>query len=133
MTHSPKDDSYIENLLDSLTNAVLMEQDVDALIQDQPQNPELTSLVDVIRKLSLHLSGFSHQHAPEEAYMQSLKQDLIGTDDTMLSRLRAVPLPLRVQIATGLAAIVAGIMFIIRRRMNDGDDNINMEEIPAIN
>lgn len=132
MTNSPKDDSTIENLLDSLTNAILMEQDVDALIQDQPVNPELMSLVDVIRKLSLHLSGFAHQHTPSEPYMQSLKQDLIGTDDTMLSRLRAVPLPLRVQIATGLAAIVAGIMFIIRRRMNDTDDTINMEEMPAV-
>jgi hypothetical protein len=111
----------------------LMEQDIDALLQDQPVNKDLMGLVDVIRKLSLHLSGFAHQHAPNEAYTQSLKQDLIGTDDTMLSRLRAVPLPLRVQIATGLAAIVAGLMFIIRRRMNDSDESINMEEMPAIN
>jgi len=130
MTNNPKDDSYIENLLDSLTNAVLMEQDVDALIQDQPVNPELMSLVNVIRKLSLHLSGY--HHAPSDAYIQSVKQNLISEDETMLSRLRAVPLPLRVQIATGLAAIVAGIMFILRRRMNDSDENINMEELPAI-
>ncbi len=130
MTKTPKDDSYIENLLDSLTNAVLMEQDVDAILQDQPVNPELMSLVNVIRKLSLHLSGY--QHAPSDDYVQSVKQNLIGEDETMLSRLRAVPLPLRVQIATGLAAIVAGIMFILRRRMNDTDENINMEEMPAI-
>jgi hypothetical protein len=129
MNQFPKDDAQMENLLDSLTNAVLMEQDLDSLLQDYPKNPELAGLVDVIRKLSLHLSGYAHRHTPSEAFMQSLRHDMASNDDSVLSRLRAVPMPLRVQIATGLAAIVAGIMFIARRRMNDSDEI--MEEMPA--
>lgn len=133
MTQSPKDDTYIEDKLDALTNALLMERDVDALLRDEPVSPELMSLVDIIRKLSLHLSGYAHQHAPSEGFVNTLKADIVNDDEGMLSRLRAVPMPLRVQIATGLAAIVAGIMFIMRRRMSDSDDQpIDMEELPAM-
>ena len=130
---TPKDDSQLEELLDSLTNAVLMEQDIDTLLQEYPNNPEFMGLVDVVRKLSLHLGGYAHRHAPQEAFMHALKEDLVGDDaEGVLSRLRAVPLPLRVQIATGLAAIVAGIMFLLRRRMSDSDEHMDMEELPAV-
>jgi len=133
MTQSAKDDTYIEDKLDALTNAILMERDVDALLRDEPISPELMGLVDIIRKLSLHLSGYAHQHSPNEGFVNTLKADIVDDDEGMLSRLRAVPMPLRVQIATGLAAIVAGIMFILRRRMNDNDDQpIDMEELPAM-
>lgn len=133
MTQSPKDDTYIEDKLDALTNALLMERDVDALLRDEPVSPELMSLVDIIRKLSLHLSGYAHQHTPSDSFVHNLKADIVNDDEGMLSRLRAVPMPLRVQIATGLAAIVAGIMFIMRRRMSDSDDQpIDMEELPAM-
>lgn len=134
MTQSSKDETYIEDRLETLTNAILMERDVDALLRDEPISPELMGLVDIIRKLSLHLSGYAHQHAPSEGFVNTLKADIVNDDEGMLSRLRAVPMPLRVQIATGLAAIVAGIMFILRRRiMNDSDDQpIDMEELPAM-
>ncbi len=132
MTQSPNDETYIEDKLDALTNAMLMECDIDALLRDEPVSPELMDLVEIIRKLSLHLSGYAHQHAPREGFVNDLKADLVNDDAGMLSRLRAVPL--RVQIATGLAAIVAGIMFIMRRRiMSDHEDQpIDMEELPAV-
>lgn len=131
---TPKDDTPIEDKLDALTTAILMERDIDAMLRDEPVSPELTGLVEVIRKLSLHLSGYAHQHAPSEGFVSHLKADLVNDDEGMLSRLRAVPMPLRVQIATVLAAIVAGMMFIIRRRlMNEShDQTIDMEELPAV-
>lgn len=133
MTYAPQDDSFIENKLDMLTNAILMEQDVDALLRDDPLSPELLELVDIIRKLNWHLGEYVYQHPPREGFVRRLKADLMTGEDGMFSRLRAVPMPLRVQIATGIAAIIAGIMFILRRRMNHADDQtIDMEEIPAI-
>ncbi|PJF29975.1 MAG: hypothetical protein CUN52_05610 [Phototrophicales bacterium] len=130
---TPQDDTPIEDKLDALTTAILMERDVDAMLRDEPVSPELMGLVDIIRKLSLHLGEYAHQHAPSDGFVSRLKADLVNDDEGMLSRLRAVPMPLRVQIATGLAAIVAGIMFIIRRRMNNHDEQaIDMEELPAM-
>lgn len=82
-------------------------------------------LVDVIRKLSRHLTSYS----PDEQFIDTLRHDLIGGDDGVFSRLRAVPF--RVQIATGLAAIVAGIMFLLRRRMQEDDDRVE-EIMPAL-
>lgn len=126
MTYSPEHDHHLEELLSTLTDAVLMENDIDVLMHESHQaHPELAGLVDIIRKLSRHLTSYT----PDEPFTHALRQDLIGGDDGVFSRLRAVPF--RVQIATGLAAIAAGIMFLLRRRMQEDDERVE-EIMPAL-
>jgi hypothetical protein len=107
------DDMQIENLLSAVTDALLAENsNLDAISrQYQVPRSEVDSFVRVINRLHLVLVGVQ----PSRRFVRRLKQDLIGVPNrNVFSRVRH--LPPRVQIAAGIA-LVAGFMFLSRRRM----------------
>lgn len=114
-------DVNLQNLLNALTDAVLSgdESAADRLAVDTPQG---------IFRLIHALHTTLQPQQPSDQFMRSLKKDLIGQNHTMISRVRS--LPGRVQMATGVAAFLAGVMWILRRRGDlpaEGD-----VELPAL-
>lgn len=121
------DDMQIENLLSAVTDALLAENNnIDAISrQYQVSRKEVDSFVRVINQLHLALVGVQ----PSRRFVRRLKQDLIGVPNrNVLSRVRH--LPPRVQIAAGIA-LVAGFMFLSRRRMVHDVSQENQEVISA--
>lgn len=113
MSNSSLSDAQIENLLSAVTDALLAEEnDVDAIIhQYRVSRDDVNSLMNVIKKLHMALVGVQ----PSRRFVRRLKQDLVGVENrNVISRVRH--LPPRVQIAAGVA-LVAGFMFLSRRRM----------------
>lgn len=101
------------DLLNALTDAIFNEQDnlVDTLF-DQYNIPKgsLGNMIELIH----HIKGLFAPTDPSEEYIRALKQELIGAEDTLISRMRY--LPARVQVAAGLA-VIAGFLLITRRRL----------------
>jgi hypothetical protein len=121
------DDMQIENLLSAVTDALLAENtNIDAISrQYQVPRSEVDSFVRVINRLHLALVGVQ----PSRRFVRRLKQDLVGVPNrNVLSRVRH--LPPRVQIAAGIA-LVAGFMFLSRRRMVHDINEENQEIISA--
>jgi len=117
----------IENLLSAVTDALLAEKtNIDAISrQYQIPRDEVDSFVRVINRLHLALVGVQ----PSRRFVRRLKQDLVGVPNrNVFSRVRH--LPPRVQIAAGIA-LVAGFMFLSRRRMVHDIQQENQEVISA--
>lgn len=127
MPNSDLSDMQIENLLSAVTDALLAENtSIDAISrQYQVPRAEVDSFVRVINRLHLALVGVQ----PSRRFARRLKQDLIGVPNrNVLSRVRH--LPPRVQIAAGIA-LVAGFMFLSRRRMVHDIEQESQEIISA--
>lgn len=126
MSNFDLSDNQMSNVLDALTEALLTEQhDIDKLLNQYgiPRG-SLNGLIDLI--YNLHNTFVRQQ--PSDDFVRSLKRDLVGDPDGIVERVRA--LPGRVHIAAGLAAIAAGCLLILRRRiMGNLDDGI---EIPVL-
>jgi hypothetical protein len=127
MPNSDQSDMQIENLLSAVTDALLAENtNVDAISrQYRVPRDELDNFIRVINRLHIALVGVQ----PSRRFVRRLKQDLIGVPNrNVLSRVRH--LPPRVQIAAGIA-LVAGFMFLSRRRMVHDVGQENQEVISA--
>lgn len=111
----------MQNLLDAITESLNKGQDGYALRLAQT-DPTVTSLMNVI--LSLR-HAFQPQQ-PSERFMRQLKRDLAGETPSLIERLAGVPA--RVHVATGIAAGVAGLMWLSRRQTRDTRKERN--EIP---
>lgn len=117
--------SELENLLSAVTEALLADRDIDAIV-DQYHVPRaaVDGLVALIRRLHVVLVGVQ----PSRRFVARLRHDLIGSPRYgMVSRVRY--LPARVQIAAGVA-VIAGFMILSRRRMLA--DTHEAQEIPAL-
>lgn len=115
----------MDDLFDVLTEALLNEQyDIDHIVEeyDIPRS-KVAGLVGLIDSLREALAV----QKPSEEFVQSLKLELLGNNDGLLNRLRA--LPGRVQIAAGLA-LVAGFVLISRRRLTNDEEATT--EVPAL-
>ncbi len=115
--------SNLQNLLAAVTEAIINDdQDLDMIVNryDVPR-ADVEGLLKVIQRLHIVLVGVR----PSRRFAQRLRQDLMGQQWNVISRLRY--LPPRVQIAAGIA-LIAGFMLISRRRFA-GDD---LQESPVI-
>lgn len=123
MSHS--EESKLQNLLSAVTDALLAEKgDIDQIIaQYGVERGSVDGLVNIIRRLHLTLVG----QQPSDRFVQRLRQDLLGDNSGVFSRLRF--LPARVQIAAGFT-LVAGFMLFTRRRIID--DAKKSAEMPAL-
>jgi hypothetical protein len=99
----------IQNRLDAITRAVLA--------GETPDVPEdhLQDYVWLVGQLHDSLTP----QEPSARFLVALRDDLMDEAPGMVHRLRAVPA--RVHIATITAAILAGIMWIARRKDNQED------------
>jgi hypothetical protein len=118
----------IQELLSAVTDALLADEQVDFdTIISRYSVPRATveGLVGIIQRLHMVMVG----EQPSRRFVRRLKQDLIGMpDQTVVWRIRH--LPLRVQIAAGIA-LVAGFMLLTRRRMLE-EVKHEQQEAPAI-
>jgi len=120
----------LEDLLSAVTDALLAEsgkQGIDAVVaRYHVPRTDINTYLQVINRLHVALVGVQ----PSRRFVRRLKQDLIGAPDrNVISRVRH--LPPRVQIAAGIA-LVAGFMFISRRRMINEARQENHETVPYI-
>lgn len=113
MSHPEANDTHLQDLMDSITQALLNGHDhlLDRLIQQASQSTAIID--DLVSVASVLRDELVSQH-PSDKFTRQLKQDLIGEPDTFVARMRSVPG--RVHIATVAAAIIAGLMWITRRR-----------------
>ncbi len=127
---TPSNETNTTNLLDALTHAIFKDQNdlVDALF-DQYKVPK--GSLDNLFELIYQLRGVFTPADPSEEYLRSLKQELMGVDDTLLARMRY--LPARVQVAAGLA-VIAGFLLLTRRRItsNPLGEASSEYEIPVL-
>ncbi len=109
----------IQNLFDAITEAIVNGQDyrVDALVRyADVASTAVDGIVDVI-------DGLNHtlvQHQPSDKFLRQLKRDLTDEPQNVIERLASVPG--RVHIATIAAAIIAGFMWLTRRKEHPNDD-----------
>lgn len=130
MPNADFENSSLEDLLSAVTDALLAESDkqgIDAAVaQYHVPRTDINTYLQVINRLHVALVGVQ----PSRRFVRRLKQDLIGTPErNVISRVRH--LPPRVQIAAGIA-LVAGFMFISRRRMIHDATQENHEAVPSI-
>ncbi|MAS35941.1 MAG: hypothetical protein CL610_18180 [Anaerolineaceae bacterium] len=114
MSNPNLSDVQLQNLLAEITDVMLTtDADVDALANRfQVDSSDALHLMALVGLLNETLEPVE----PSERFVRRLGQDLAGMDTSnVLVRVRK--LPPRVQIAAGLA-LVAGFMFISRRRHN---------------
>ena len=98
-------DLHMQNLMDTLTDAVLNNQDdVDTILRqyDVPYE-NVASLIEVIQRLHAALSI----QEPSKNFIKHLKRDLFDLQSR--GKARSSALPGRVQIAAGVAAGVAAV------------------------
>lgn len=105
----------LEDLLSAVTDALLAGEDnLDTVIARYDVPPStVENLVLFIQRLHQTLVGVQ----PSPRFVHKLKHELIGTTDSgLVSRVRY--LPVRVQVAAGVVAIV-GFMLLAHRRLFD--------------
>lgn len=126
MTNHETTEIRFQNLFDALTDAILIDQtDLDDLIADfDLPRAKVEGFITLIH--SLKKAFITHQ--PSDAYVKSLKAELLGKQMGMINRVRYMPA--RVQIAAGLA-LSAGFLLILRRRIV-GDDDQDAIELPVL-
>ena len=117
-------DTEISNLLDAMTNSILDEQgDINRLIAQYKAPPaEVAGMVDLIESLKSVLNV----QQPADDFVRGLKHELVENKERVLNRI----LPVRVQIAAGVA-LLAGFTLIFRRRLLDEEPPAEVE-IPAL-
>jgi hypothetical protein len=130
MPNSDFENRPLEDLLSAVTDALLAEadsQNIEAIItRSRVPREDVRTYMQVINRLHVALVGVQ----PSRRFVRRLKQDLIGAPDrNVISRVRH--LPPRVQIAAGLA-LVAGFMFLSRRRMAHESRQESHETIPFV-
>ncbi len=107
-------DLELQNLLSAVTDALLADKkgDIDGIIgRYSVPRADVDSLIGIIQRLHVMLVGAQ----PSRRFVRRLKTDLIGMPErNVVARIRY--LPPRVQIAA-FVAIIAGFMFITRRRL----------------
>lgn len=120
MTQAPTE---LQNLLAAVTEAIIHdEQDLDDIVTRYAvPRADVEGLINVIQKLHIVLVGVR----PSRRFAQRLRQELMGQQMNVISRLRY--LPPRVQIAAGIV-LIGGFMLISRRRFA-GDD---VQEAPVV-
>ena len=120
----------LEDLLSAVTDALLAESNgaqIDAVVaQYRVPRADVHAYMHLINRLHVALVGVQ----PSRRFVRRLKHDLVGTPDrNVIARVRH--LPPRVQIAAGIA-LVAGFMFISRRRMAHEARQENHETVPSV-
>jgi hypothetical protein len=107
---SSSSETQLQNLLSSVTDALLSGRSVDPLTREYDVHGEhVDGLLDVIRRLHTAMTGVQ----PSRRFVRRLRIELVGeTDRNLVTRIRY--LPPRVQVAAGVA-LVAGLI-ILRRR-----------------
>lgn len=117
----------IQDLLAAVTDAMLSEKgDVEAVIgQYAVPRADVDQFIQLINRLHLTLVGVQ----PSPRFVRRLRQELVGSDGrSVLTRVRH--LPVRVQVAAGIA-LVAGFMIFSRRRLIS-DAAQEAQEAPAV-
>jgi hypothetical protein len=107
-----------------MTQSILDGNDERAVRLSQ-NDVSLTGLTSLIMRLRTTLAP----QQPSDRFVRQLKQDLLGEPQSVLSKLNT--LPARVRIATGVAAGLAGLMWISRRHVRDEDDE-TPADLPAL-
>lgn len=125
-TYNP-DDTRIQDLFDSITNAILTGQDdlVGELLDAANLPP---GALDGISSLIYALTHTLAPQKPDERYLRGLRRDLIGTSPSVFDRVLGVPG--RVRLATAFAAGLATLMWVARRRDTDSTEVREAATVP---
>ena len=127
MSQSELNEVEMQNLLDALTNAVITEQNnVEIVIQRHGA----TSLdVDGFVQLIFNMREYFQPQDPADKFVRNLKRELTGHDERRFAKMRNFPM--RAQIAAILAAIAAGFLLVLRRRLG-GESLQDALDIPVL-
>lgn len=117
MSYSEYSDVEMQDLLDALTEQVINDgREVQRLIRrSRVPASDVEGLYHLIKRLDVCL----HARQPSDHYVKRLKYELTGRDERLFAQFRS--LPLRAQFAAALAAVAAGFLFLLRRRVNQDD------------
>ena len=111
MSYSELSEAQMQNLLDALTNAILVGQDdIEPISRRYGADP---SLVKPYVGLIQHLHRVLHAEQPQDSFVRSLKLELTRQSNPNADLNR---FPVRARIAAVIAAVAAGFLFILRRR-----------------
>ncbi|MBC7814309.1 MAG: hypothetical protein H7175_24350 [Burkholderiales bacterium] len=121
----------LDDLLSALTDALLTDGEIDQLADEllahtNAPRREVEGLVHVLQRLH----GALLVVQPSHRFTRRLKQDILGVpEENVVMRFRQ--LPTRVQLATGIA-LLAGFLFVRRRRAVDDDALRDTKEVTAL-
>ena len=116
----------MQNLFDAITDAIIQGEDyrVNRLIRRADVvSAETDDLLSVVKGLNKTLVAAQ----PSDRFMRHLKRDLLDEPQGWLARLSSTPG--RVRVATGAAAMLASLMWFIRRKERPASDDV---EQPAL-
>jgi hypothetical protein len=118
MSYSELSEAQMQNLLDALTNAIVVGQDdVEPITRRYGADPSLVKpYIGLIQQLNRVLKA----EQPRDSFVRSLKLELTwqANPNADLSRF-----PVRARIAAVIAAVAAGFLLILRRR-NHGENRL---------
>lgn len=115
MTHTQSHERQLEDLLTTVTDALMTERPrLDTLLarSDLPR-----SEIDPLVRLIQQLNGVMQPQTASDRFVRRLKTELLGQPQTsVVTRMRR--LPARVQLAAAFALLAgSGVMLIFRRRL----------------
>lgn len=119
MSSNVNSESHLQDLLSAVTDAILADdRDLDRIVDRYGfSRREIEGTLDLIRRMHVILVGVR----PSPRFAQRLRAELLGASQRgVIQRVRY--LPPRVQIAAGVA-LLAGFMFLSRRRLRLEDEN----------
>ena len=127
MSYSELSETQMQNLLDALTNAILVGQDdVDPITRRYGAEPELvTPYVRLINQLQQVL----YTEQPRDAFVRSLKLELTRQANPYADLRR---FPVRARLAAIIAAAAAGVLLILRRRNHSENRLMKNLDIPIL-
>lgn len=128
MTHDANE-VQMQNILDRLTDAIRYDEDEAGQIMAEARqvSSDMPTFIRLIHRLNMTLQP----QEPSERFVRQLHHELVGERPGLIHRVRTMPG--RVQIATGIAAALAGIMWISRRRIYSQGAHLNeTSEVPAL-
>lgn len=122
MTHTELSEVELQNLLDDITESVVVDRyDVKTILRRYglgAENSEIQEFATLIRLINQVMPS----QTPSDRFLQNLKAELVGEETRLFAALRRFPI--RAQIAAGVAAVAAGVLFISRRRDDKEMDNL---------
>lgn len=114
MSHTENTPPPMADFLEAITQAMLVERDQDAHTHAERLGGDKRNEARQLVMLVTRLRDTLIEQTPEEVFRRKLKEDLIGMDYSVITRLRY--LPARVQIAAGITLLAGGAMLLTRRR-----------------
>jgi hypothetical protein len=127
MSYSELSEAQTQNLLDALTNAILVGQDdLEPIARRYGADP---AMVEPFWGLIHQLHRVLHAEQPRESFVRSLKLELTRQANPHADLNR---FPVRARIAAVIAAVAAGFLLVLRRRSHSESRLVKGLDVPIL-